>query len=223
MCESTPVLVAEALSLRTRRGWVFRDVELNIAPGSLTAITGPAGSGRTMLLLAMAGRAKPTAGTLWLRDEHGGHEDRRPQLRRRIGVARITGLADLEPDLRVVDHRREATLLAGESVEHEWAADALGLDVDGACYVADLATDDATLLAVALAAASRPPVLVVDDVDAHATQTEQQRIWSGLSGLADRGVAVIATAHSVQFARRRGATVCELTNQDAEEETNARV
>lgn len=223
MCEPNPVLVADALCLRTRRGWVFREVGLSVDPGSLTVITGPAGSGRTMLLLALAGRAKPTAGTLWLRDEDGELEYRRPWLRRRIGVAGITGLAELEPDLRVVDHRREATLLAGEAIEHDWAAQALGVDVDGAGYVADLATDDATLFAVALAAASRPPVLVVDDVDAHATQPEQQRIWSGLAQLAEHGVAVIATAHSAQLAQRHGAAVCTLTNQDAEEGTNASV
>ncbi|HEY4458845.1 MAG TPA: ATP-binding cassette domain-containing protein, partial [Pseudonocardiaceae bacterium] len=59
-----PVVNARQLSLRTKRGWVFRDVDLDLAEGELLAVAGPAGSGRSMLLLTLAGRAKPSSGTL---------------------------------------------------------------------------------------------------------------------------------------------------------------
>ena len=43
-----PALIrAEGLGLRTRRGWVFQDVDLRLAEGSVTALVSPAGSGRS--------------------------------------------------------------------------------------------------------------------------------------------------------------------------------
>lgn len=210
MGEPNPVLVAEGLSLGTKRGWVFHEVDLVVPSGSLTAVTGKAGSGRTMLLLALAGRAKPSGGQLYTWDEQGDAEYRRAELRKRVAVARITGAAELEPDLRVVDHRNEAKLLARESLDYDWAREVLGLEVDGADYVGELAADDATLLAVALAAAGKPPVVVVDDVDAGVTLAQQERIWAALAELTAYGVAVIASTHSARPADRFGATIREL-------------
>lgn len=53
---------AEGLGLRGPRGWAFRGVTVDAEPGSLIAIEGPSGSGRTCLLLALTGRMKPTEG-----------------------------------------------------------------------------------------------------------------------------------------------------------------
>ena len=47
---------------RGPRGWAFRDVTFDAEPGSLIAIEGPSGSGRTCLLLALTGRMKATEG-----------------------------------------------------------------------------------------------------------------------------------------------------------------
>lgn len=54
---------AEDFGLKGPRGWVFRGVGIDAAPGSLIAVEGPSGSGRTCLLLALTGRMKPTEGT----------------------------------------------------------------------------------------------------------------------------------------------------------------
>jgi len=60
----TPVLVASGLGVQGNAGWIFRDVDLRLPAGSLTAVVGPAGCGRSSLLLALAGRMRPTAGSL---------------------------------------------------------------------------------------------------------------------------------------------------------------
>ncbi|NEE44191.1 ABC transporter ATP-binding protein, partial [Streptomyces sp. SID8455] len=49
-------LGAEDFGLKGPRGWVFRHVGFSAPPGSLVAIEGPSGSGRTCLLLALTGR-----------------------------------------------------------------------------------------------------------------------------------------------------------------------
>jgi ABC-2 type transport system ATP-binding protein len=182
--EPPEVLIrAEQLGLRAKRGWVYQGIDLALTAGSVTAITGPAGSGRSMLLLTLAGRARPTTGRLVV-----AGQERRSDIRQLVAVARITGAVELEPELHVIDHIREAELLAQR--DYRWAAGKIGLDVDPTAIVGELATDDAVLLAVALALAGRPRALVVDDVDIAATPTQQRRIWTALRAA---GTTVIAT------------------------------
>jgi ABC-2 type transport system ATP-binding protein len=182
------VLEAVGLGLRTRQGWVFRDVDLTLPRGSVAAITGPAGSGRTMLLLTLAGRAKPSTGELRV-----GDAVNRADIRGQVAVARATGAVELDPDLTVGDSRREAGLLF-YGADLDRAEKLTGLDdLDSATLVGDLAPDDAALFALALAASSRPAVVVLDDVDAHATPDQQRRIWTAAAALAEAGITVIAS------------------------------
>ncbi len=190
---------AEQLGLRTRRGWVFRDVELSMTAGSVTTIAGPAGSGRSMLLLTLAGRANPTTGRLVV-----AGQEQRPAIRQLVAVARVTAAVELEPEMHVVDHIREAELLGHR--DYRWAAGVVGLDVDPTAVVAEFATDDAVLLAVALALAGRPRALVVDDVDIAATPAQQRRIWTALRAA---GTTVIATTVDGRIAADAGADVIQ--------------
>jgi ABC-type multidrug transport system ATPase subunit len=196
------VLEAVGLGMRTRHGWVFRDVDLILPPGSLAAVTGPAGSGRTMLLLTLAGRAKPSAGELRVGDAVS-----RADIRRQVVVARATGAVELDPDLTVGDSRREAGLLFyGPDLDR--AEKLVGLDVDGTTLVGDLAPDDAALFALALAASAQPAVVVLDDVDRHTTPDQQRRIWTAASAVADAGTTVVAS--TIDAAPAGDALVCDL-------------
>ncbi len=186
------MIEASGLGLRTRRGWVYRDVDLTVAPGEVAAVTGPSGSGRTMLLLTLAGRTKPSTGELRV-----GGATSRPDLRRQVTVARATGAVELDPDLTVGDSRREAGLLF-YGADLSRFEELTGLDVDSATAVGDLSADDAALFALALAAASRPAALVLDDVDLRATPAQQHRIWAGLHAVAETGIAVVASAIDVR-------------------------
>src|SRR5256885_10204398 len=93
------VLTAQGLGLRTRRGWVFRDVDLTVEPGELVTLTGPAGSGRTSLLLALAGHFRTTAGTR--------------RLAGRAGIGLVPRINEPEPGLTAAEHVRERQLLVG--------------------------------------------------------------------------------------------------------------
>jgi ABC-type multidrug transport system ATPase subunit len=204
-----PLVRADGLGLRTRRGWVYRDVDLALLPGSVTALTGPAGSGRSMLLLTLAGRARPTDGTLTV-----AGDGRRAHIRQVVAVARITDAVELEPELRLTDHVREGRLLAGDGFDYPWARELTGLTTDSATLVGGLAADDAALFAVALALAGRPRVVVVDDVDLRASAGQQVRIWRALRGIAEAGIAVVGSTVDGDVAAGAGATVVR-TGEDS--------
>jgi ABC-type multidrug transport system ATPase subunit len=200
-----PVVDARQLSLRTKRGWVFRDIDLDLAEGELLAAAGPAGSGRSMLLLTLTGRAKPSSGSLSVNGDQ-----RRGKIRQVTAVARITGAIELEGDLRIADHLRETRLLDRREVDYRHAAELVGFTVDSATLVEDLTPDEVTLFAVALAAATRPRLLVVDDVDVAATAQQQRRIWAALRDIAASGIAVAASTVEPDIPAALGARVLSL-------------
>jgi ABC-type multidrug transport system ATPase subunit len=207
--EASGMIEATGLGLRTRQGWVFRDVDLALPAGTAAAVAGPSGSGRTMLLLTLAGRAKPSTGELRVGDTAA-----RADIRREVAVARAIGAVELDPDLTVGDSRREAGLLF-YGAELDWAEDLVGLSLDSAALVGDLAPDDHALFALALATATRPTAVVLDDVDVRATPDQQRRIWGALRAVADAGVTTIASTVDAGLASESGAVAVHRLGRDS--------
>ncbi|MGW4566657.1 ATP-binding cassette domain-containing protein [Streptomyces sp. NPDC004561] len=211
-------VTAEGLGLRGPRGWAFRGITLDAAPGSLIAIEGPSGSGRTCLLLALTGRMKPTEGVATV------GEVKLPRhmaaLRRVSAVANVAGVTDLEPALTVGEHLRERALLQsrfGDSLRealrprtrrtHEArlrvdaALAAAGLDLEtlpkgSRTAVRDLERVQELRLSVALALLGRPRLLGVDDVDMKLSETERAEVWALLRSLTRAGTTVMAVCRT---------------------------
>ncbi|MET9453073.1 ATP-binding cassette domain-containing protein [Streptomyces cinerochromogenes] len=209
---------AEGLGLRGPRGWAFRGVTVEAEPGSLIAIEGPSGSGRTCLLLALTGRMKPTEGVATV----GGLKLPRHMaaLRRVSAVANVTGVTDLEPALTVGEHLRERALLQrrfGDSLRellrpraqrvHEArlrvdaALAAAGLDLEtlpkgSRTAVRDLERPQELRLSLALALLGRPRLLGVDDVDMKLSDDERALIWDVLRSLTRAGTTVVAVCRT---------------------------
>lgn len=100
---------AENFGLKGPRGWAFRGLGIDAAPGSLIAVEGPSGSGRTCLLLALTGRMKPTEGHA----EVGHHRlpKRMTAVRRIAALGPVSGVNELDHALTVAEHLREGALL----------------------------------------------------------------------------------------------------------------
>ncbi len=102
-------VTAEGLGLKGPRGWAFRGVTFEAEPGSLIALEGPSGSGRTCLLLALTGRMRATEGHARV----GRHQlpEHLAAVRRISGLGPVPGVTDLEPALTVAEHLHERALL----------------------------------------------------------------------------------------------------------------
>ncbi|MEV8070044.1 ATP-binding cassette domain-containing protein [Streptomyces sp. NPDC085995] len=207
-------VTARGFGLRGPRGWAFRDVDVDAAPGSLIAVEGPSGSGRTCLLLALTGRMKPTEGVA----EVGGLKPPRHMsaLRRISALANVAGVTDLEPALTVGEHLRERALLqrrfgaaprallrsrarrrAEAREATEAALTAAGLDVAALpkgprTAVRDLERLEELRLSIALALMSGPRLLAVDDADHKLSGAERAEVWELLGSLAASGITVLA-------------------------------
>ncbi|WP_053698141.1 ATP-binding cassette domain-containing protein [Streptomyces sp. NRRL F-5755] len=214
---STPhgaAVTATGLGVRGPRGWAFRDIGLTAGPGSLIAVEGPSGSGRTCLLLALTGRMTPSAGTA----EVAGLPlpKKMAAVRAVTALAHVPGVTDLEPALTVAEHLRERTLLqhrfgdslrallrprrertASARARTDAALEAAGLDVQALpkgvrTAVRDLERAEALRLSLALALIGKPRLLAVDDTDMKLSDAERAGVWSTLRALAESGTTVLA-------------------------------
>jgi len=64
MNESTEALLLDRIGHRYSTNWVLRDVNLSLQRGSITAIIGPSGEGKTTLLRIVSGFEVPTEGSV---------------------------------------------------------------------------------------------------------------------------------------------------------------
>ncbi len=180
-------VIARGASVHGPRGPVFEGVDLDVPAGGLLAVHGPAGSGRTSLLLALAGRMRLSGGAIRV----GGYvlpaEGRR--VRAAVAVARAAPAVALEGRLRVQEVMAERRLTGAGVTERRIreAFETVGIGPRGTELVEDLDPAEALLLATALALAERPGALVVDDVDDGLPPEAHGRVWQALDRVRNSG------------------------------------
>ncbi|HEY3436713.1 MAG TPA: ATP-binding cassette domain-containing protein [Actinotalea sp.] len=208
-----PVVTARGLVLHGNRGVVYGPVDLDVRRGELTVLQGPQGGGRSSLLLTLAGRMVPDAGSELVVLGHHLPRERRA-VQRLAAVSGFDGLDDLDESVTVGDHVRERlTWLSpwyrrvprvSSSLLAERASAVFGPRplprVDSVVW--DLDEVDAMLLRVTLAMLQEPELLLVDDVDQVHDSQRRQFVWSRLEAIARAGVSVVASAASVDEVSR---------------------
>ncbi|MFF3374426.1 ATP-binding cassette domain-containing protein [Streptomyces sp. NPDC002680] len=231
-------VTTRGFGLKGPRGWAFREVSFDAEPGSLIAVEGPSGSGRTCLLLALTGRMRATEGSTTV----GGWSlpKQLAAVRRASALAHVPGVTDLDPALTVGEHLRERALLerrfggslrgllrpraerAGEArLRVDTALTAAGLDREALpkgsrTAVRDLERLEALRLSLALALVGRPRLLGVDDTDLKLSDAERAEVWALLRSLAEAGTTVVAVCSEAP----EGAVVVSTAPQEKPTETH---
>lgn len=190
---SEPFIVARDLELKTLAGYVYRNVSVNVHKGELVAVRGRNGSGKTSLLLALAGRMKHTGGSLTI----GGWDlpRQRAKAARQVGMALFEGLNDLQDSLTVAYATSAEFELYGRKPRREDVMASLGrwhLDDVADLRVKDLNSEQLTVLGISLAFVRHPDIVVVDDIEAQLTLEQSKRLMQLLHDLArDRATGII--------------------------------
>jgi ABC-2 type transport system ATP-binding protein len=195
---SSPVLQAVGLTKRYGRRTALSDCTLSIPPGHVVGLVGPNGAGKTTLLQIAVGMLAPTAGTI---EVLGGRPGAGPAQLARVGfVAQET---PTYAGLSIADHLR-----FGARTNPRWdrrlaqeRIAALGLDP--AQKAGKLSGGQRAQLALTMAMAKRPELLVLDEPVASLDPLARREFLQGLMAfIADDGASVILSSHLVSDLER---------------------
>jgi energy-coupling factor transport system ATP-binding protein len=181
---------------------LLKDVDLQVMPGEVVAVTGPNGAGKSTLLRLFNGLHRPLRGDVRVA---GGSIGGVP-----TGlVARRLGLLFQHPHdqlfertvLREVMFGLDRIFGAGAPERASAAMAAVGLADSGSIHPHELPASGQRLLALATVLAREPSVLALDEptvaLDAHGLA----HLAAAVSAAAGRGAAVVMVTHDVAFAK----------------------
>ncbi|MEL4503581.1 ATP-binding cassette domain-containing protein [Luteococcus sp. H138] len=191
------ILHARRLHLRGRESRVFGPVDLTLTRGGITVVTGQQGAGRSALLLALSGRLKGVQGELQSAEIDGIAHPRK--LRRQVSVARISDLADLEPNLTIAESRDERSIADGIGVRRgrERFAELetlLNHQFDKEQWVGRMPAVERTLLTIVLGCLAPASFVVLDDVDDSLTDRQLGWIYDALALLQEQGNSFVLSS-----------------------------
>ena len=181
-------------------------IDLEIAPGSLTAVMGPSGSGKSTLLHLAAGLDAPTSGDVVIGGTSvvGLDDDALTALRReQVGV--VFQSFNLVPSLTALENVELPALLAGRSPDRariRALLDDLGVAGLERRRPHELSGGQQQRFAIARALAQRPAVVLADEPTGaldSATSIEVQEI---LVRQAAAGQAIVVVTHDPMVAAR---------------------
>jgi len=180
-------------------------IDLILVPGSSNAIIGPSGSGKSTLVNLFAGLQRPTSGRVYVGQEEISRLPETALLRIRaeqVGVAVQNPSRNLLPYADAVDnirfaqrglrsYRRQAQLLDPEQL-----LDELGLAQLAGVPVDRLSGGERQRIALAVATANRPGVLIADEPTSQLDAANRDRVVELLRHISTHLEAtVIAVTH----------------------------
>jgi ABC-2 type transport system ATP-binding protein len=201
------VIETSELGKRYRRRWALHDCTLTIPGGHIVALVGPNGAGKTTLLTMAVGLTRPTAGTLTVL---GSEPPGSPGALDRIGF--VAQDAPLYRNLPVRD-----MLHVARNLNRRWdqrrAEDRLKqLDIPISQKVGELSGGQKAQLALTIALARRPALLVLDEPLAALDPVAREDFLASVVAAADDdGISVVLSSHVLAELERVASYLIVLT------------
>ena len=193
---------------------VAQEIDLELPEGLRYALIGPNGAGKTTLINLMTGMLAPDAGRIFL----GGQDITalRPDARVKRGLARTFQINTLFPHLTALESVALAVLEREGHAHHWWRSLArfapqmdeafsilksLNLQAQGDRLTRELAYGQQRLLEIALALATRPRVLLLDEPAAGVPKDESAALFAAIAGLSGH-LSVLFIEHDMDVVFR---------------------
>jgi branched-chain amino acid transport system permease protein len=212
---SGPLSIIETFKLGKLFGHfaAVRDVDFKVDPGELRAVIGPNGAGKTTFFNLLSGTIAPTSGTI----NYKGRDISRTSGTRRVheGIAKAFQTASIYPDQTVLQNcrlaalarvqgpfalqifRRSLRLTDVDSVA-ERAMDRLELSGVADVRAGDLSHGDKKRLDIAIALATQPQILLLDEPVAGMSKDEARKT-EGLIRRLSTEMTVLVIEHDMEM------------------------
>jgi len=210
----TAALRTEGLGKRFGAFAAASDVSLSFPSGARHALIGPNGAGKTTLINLLTGVLAPTAGEVWLGDERitglAQHQRVKRGMTRTFQINTLfAGLTVLESIVLAVCERKERATTwhrtvasRREEVEEARALlDTLHLAADADTLTRNLPYGRQRLVEIALALATKPRILLLDEPAAGIPAGESAELFGVIAGL-PRDVTILFIEHDMELVFR---------------------
>jgi branched-chain amino acid transport system ATP-binding protein len=190
-----------------------RDISFHVDEGDFLGLIGPNGAGKTTLFNLITGVLKPSAGSVrFLNQDISGQKANKTV---RLGLSRTFQAATIYPEATVIENAIRGTFVSsrvgvwGGFIPSKWRAEAEQkafqvLDLFGLTRRADLkarelAYGEQRRLGVAIALASNPKLLMLDEPVAGLNPEEAAELASVLRRVkTERGVTMVMVEHHMR-------------------------
>ena len=198
---SAPLLDVRGVTKRFAGLVANDDVSFSVTEGEIVSIIGPNGAGKSTLFGCVTGFHRPSAGRVVFRgrDVTGWKPDRVC----RHGIARTFQIVQVIGDMTVLENvmtgaflRAPATRAARRAAEG--VLETTGLADRGELLGSALTIADKKRLEVAMALATEPRLLMLDESMAGLTPVELQDIIALLRRVRERGVTLVIVEHVME-------------------------
>ncbi len=184
----------------------LRGVEARFVSGTLTAVTGPSGSGKSSLLSIIALQERQSGGELWLQGRDTTElraSDMRRLRRRNVGWVAQRPTDNLYDTLTARQWITTVTQLRGAQLRGARHAcddllERLGLSSRAAAMVRQLSGGEQQRLAVAAAVTAGPAIVVADEPTAELDDASADLVLAELRRCAHAGSCVVLATHDAR-------------------------
>jgi len=196
-----PILEGAGLTKRFGGLTAVSDVDFDVEQGEIAGLIGPNGAGKTTLFNLISGALVPKPGTISFKGER--ITGLKPHQICRKGVARTFQSVKVFPNMPVLENVLLGALFGtSSSVSSADAArqamellEFVGLSAVSAAPAKDLTLANQKQLEVARALATRPEILLLDELMAGLNPPEMAEAMELVARIRDRGVTVFMIEH----------------------------
>ena len=179
----------------------LQGVDVRVRPGEVLGLIGPNGAGKTTLLSVVSGFERPTAGRIYF----GSHDitGLPPHRITHLGVARTFQIVRPLKKMTVLDNALTAALantlhVGAAREEAEEILRFVELSHRRNTLAASLTLEERKRLELARALATRPKLLLLDEVAAGLNDAETKTMVGILERIRDAGISIVAVEHVMQ-------------------------
>jgi ABC-2 type transport system ATP-binding protein len=188
------VIAADGVTVRYGKKTAVDGVTLSVAPGSVYALLGRNGAGKSSLVRSLLGMLRPSHGRVTLFGEDVWHH--RARLMDRIGV--VSEEADAPPEMRVRDLAALSSRLYSRWTQSAFDERIGRFGIAAKGRYGDLSKGQKKQVALALALAVSPELLILDDPTLGLDVVARKSLFEEvIADLAERGLTVLITTHDL--------------------------
>ena len=186
---------------------VLSNVSLAVDKGEVVSLIGPSGSGKSTLLRVLIGLTPPSRGQVTIGGETVDYGSRRKLRALRDRMSIVFQQYNLFQNMTVMGNVTVAPLRVKKRPRAEVEAEAeallarVGMADKRDAYPDELSGGQQQRVAIARALATRPEILLLDEVTSALDPERVKEVLDTIRGLTDEGITMLIVSHEMAFVR----------------------